>query len=100
MGKVITMTKCPFHGDTDPSLAIYENGYYCFGCKKSGKLEQWMIDLAHQTPVNKSSVNTVSVTKNVEQYSYMYNGNALKFFHDRKITASTAKEFGCKYYDN
>ena len=100
MGKVITMTKCPFHGDTDPSLAIYENGYYCFGCKKSGKLEQWMIDLAHQTPVSKSSVNTVSVTKNVEQYSYMYNGTALKFFHDRKIKASTAKEFGCKYYDN
>ena len=100
MGKVIAMTKCPFHGDTDPSLAIYENGYYCFGCHKSGKLEQWMIDIAHQTPVNKSSINTVSTVRNVEQYTYMYDGNAQKFLHDRKIQQTTAQEFGCKYHDN
>jgi hypothetical protein len=57
MGKVIAMTRCPFHGDTDPSLAIYDNGYYCFGCHKSGKLEQWMIDLAHEKPVTESSLH-------------------------------------------
>jgi DNA primase len=100
MGKVIAMTKCPFHGDTDPSLAIYENGYYCFGCHKSGKLEQWMTDLAHQKPVSQSSINTISVAKNVEQYTYMYSQLAIKFFEDRKILTTTAEEFGCKYNDN
>ena len=70
MGQVIAMTKCPFHGDTDPSLAIYENGFYCFGCHKSGKLEQWMTDLALKKPINKSSINTIKYMKNAEDYTY------------------------------
>ena len=100
MGKVITMTRCPFHGDTDPSLAIYENGYYCFGCHKSGKLEQWMIDLAHEKPVTQSVINTSKRLSNVDKYSYIYGNNATKFFEDRHILIETAEEFGCKHHNN
>lgn len=29
---------CPFHGDTNASLCIYDdNSFYCFGCKAKGK---------------------------------------------------------------
>lgn len=97
MGKVIAMTRCPFHGDTDPSLAIYENGYYCFGCKKSGKLEQWMIDLAHQKPVTQSALHTRNIVKNVEDYSYLYSDDAKEFFSERKIRLDIVKEFRVKY---
>ena len=94
------MTRCPFHGDTDPSLAIYENGYYCFGCHKSGKLEQWMIDLAHEKPVTQSVLNTSKRLSNVDKYSYIYGNNATKFFEDRHILIETAEEFGCKHHND
>ena len=29
--------RCPFHGDTDPSMVIYpDNTYHCFGCTRHG----------------------------------------------------------------
>ena len=29
--------KCPFHGDTDPSMVIYpDNSFHCFGCGAHG----------------------------------------------------------------
>lgn len=33
---------CPFHGDTKPSLVIYNDtkSFYCFGCQKSGSLDE------------------------------------------------------------
>lgn len=98
MGQVIAMTKCPYHGDTDPSLAIYENGFYCFGCHKRGKLEQWMIDLAHQKPVNKSSINTIKYMKDIEEYTYKYTDETKQFLRQRKIRFDIAKEFGIKNY--
>ncbi len=27
---------CPFHGDTDASMKLYNNTFYCFGCHKGG----------------------------------------------------------------
>jgi len=34
------LISCPFHNDTDPSLAIYRDGStWCFSCKKAYKLE-------------------------------------------------------------
>lgn len=27
---------CPFHGDTDASLKLYGNNWYCFGCHRHG----------------------------------------------------------------
>jgi hypothetical protein len=98
MGKVIAMTRCPFHGDTDPSLAIYDNGYYCFGCHKSGKLEQWMIDLAHEKPVTESSLHKGRAKKNLDSYSYMYGDDAKDFFEKRNIRLDIAEEFKCKYH--
>ena len=100
MGQVITMTRCPFHGDTDPSLAIYEDGYYCFGCHKTGKLEQWMIDLAHQKPVTQSALHSSKHVKELDQYSYVYSDVAKTFFKDRGIRLDIAKEFQCKYHNN
>jgi hypothetical protein len=30
--------KCIFHDDPNPSLRLYPNGYYCFGCKAKGDI--------------------------------------------------------------
>lgn len=27
---------CPFHGDKDASLKVYQDGWHCFGCHKGG----------------------------------------------------------------
>lgn len=97
MGQVITMTRCPFHGDTDPSLAIYEDGYYCFGCHKSGKLEQWMVDIAHNKPTA-NNIHKSNRVKDIEQYDYIYGTDALDFFEARDIRLDIAKEFATTYY--
>lgn len=38
------MICCPFHDDKAPSMKLYDDHYYCFGCQKSGDV----IDLAAQ----------------------------------------------------
>jgi len=37
------MFQCPYHDDTNPSLAVYieENRWYCFGCKAKGDIFSW-----------------------------------------------------------
>lgn len=30
------MACCPFHDDKNPSMKIYEDNYFCFGCRASG----------------------------------------------------------------
>lgn len=30
------MVKCPFHPDSTPSMKLYEDHYYCFGCGANG----------------------------------------------------------------
>ena len=29
---------CPFHDDTNPSLQLYDNGWYCFACRIGGSI--------------------------------------------------------------
>jgi len=29
---------CPFHHDEHPSLHLYENDWYCFGCRRGGSI--------------------------------------------------------------
>ena len=38
------MICCPFHDDITPSMKLYDDHFYCFGCQKSGDV----IDLAAQ----------------------------------------------------
>ncbi len=38
------MICCPFHDDGTPSMKLYDDHFYCFGCQKSGDV----IDLAAQ----------------------------------------------------
>ena len=40
-GHVIKIV-CPFHGDTDPSLGIYADGYYCYACGERGDILDWV----------------------------------------------------------
>ena len=30
------MTRCPFHDDRHPSMKLYDDHYYCFGCQENG----------------------------------------------------------------
>ena len=81
MGTVIAMAHCPFHDDRTPSLAIYEDSYHCFGCKKTGKIEPWMSELIHGVDTRDKSHPKLDVTK----YSYELSDNVKKFFEDRQI---------------
>jgi hypothetical protein len=34
---------CPFHNDTNPSLAVYKDSFYCFGCEEKGDVITWVM---------------------------------------------------------
>ena len=57
-----------------------------------------MIDIAHQKPINKSSINTIKYMKDTEEYTYQYNEDTKKFLKQRKIRIDIAKELGIKNY--
>ena len=81
MGTVIGKAHCPFHDDRTPSLAIYEDSYHCFGCKKTGKLEPWMTELISGVDVRDKATPTLHTT----DYSYELTDSVKKFFTDRQI---------------
>lgn len=35
---------CPCHAEKTPSCKIYPDHFYCFGCKRSGDVIQWVIE--------------------------------------------------------
>lgn len=37
------MALCPFHDDKSPSLAVYSDGWTCFGCDAHGDLFDWIM---------------------------------------------------------
>ena len=37
------MVLCPFHGETKPSMRIYPDHYYCFGCGAWGDHVDWLV---------------------------------------------------------
>ena len=34
--------RCPFHSDSNPSLAVYDGNYYCHGCREHGDIIDWV----------------------------------------------------------
>lgn len=59
----IPMIRCPFHEDSTPSMAVYDDGFHCFGCGWHGDaadlmmaLNGWdfrqFVDFIGQYPVN------------------------------------------------
>ncbi|WP_231293789.1 CHC2 zinc finger domain-containing protein [Thermoanaerobacterium thermosaccharolyticum] len=41
---------CPFHADKNPSLAIYEDVYHCFGCQAHGDVIDFVSRYFNLTP--------------------------------------------------
>ena len=39
------MVRCPFHGDHTPSMKLYEDHFYCFGCGKHGDVINLVAEL-------------------------------------------------------
>jgi DNA primase len=45
----IHMMRCPFHGDTDASFAIYEDHYHCFACSWHGDPVKFVKEITNCT---------------------------------------------------
>ncbi|MDI3501696.1 MAG: hypothetical protein PWP22_1467 [Thermoanaerobacter sp.] len=43
--------KCPFHNDKNPSLAIYEDSFHCFGCGAHGDVINFTAGLFNLDPI-------------------------------------------------
>ena len=39
------VTFCPFHKDKNKSFAVYDNGYYCFGCREHGDVFDFIANI-------------------------------------------------------
>ena len=35
---------CPFHGETQPSLKVYKDGWHCFGCGRGGSVVDFVME--------------------------------------------------------
>ena len=44
------MVRCPFHEDHTPSMKLYMDHFYCFGCGKHGDVIDLIAGLAGITP--------------------------------------------------
>ena len=42
---------CPFHGERTPSLKLYADGFYCFGCGAGGSVIDFVGRLFHLDPL-------------------------------------------------
>lgn len=45
------MCRCPFHDDRTPSMKLYDDHFYCFGCGASGDVVDLAGDLLHLSPI-------------------------------------------------
>ena len=45
------MTRCPFHDDRHPSMKLYDDHYYCFGCQATGDVVALTAKLLSVTPM-------------------------------------------------
>jgi len=45
-GRSPVMVKCPFHEDKNPSMAIYSDHAYCFGCGKNWDPFGWVMEVS------------------------------------------------------
>ena len=43
------MVCCPFHSDSDPSMKLNDNYYYCFGCGAGGNVFTFLMEYENLT---------------------------------------------------
>lgn len=85
--------RCIHHDDSIPSMAVYEDGkYYCFGCKKSGKVNaDIQMELDTQQPHKPTQVYTPKMYKN--RYVPITD-KGMEWLKSRAIKVSTAINYG------
>lgn len=44
--------RCPFHADRTPSMKLYQDSYYCFGCGEHGDVVDFVGRLFQLTPLD------------------------------------------------
>ena len=56
------MVRCPFHEDRTPSMKLYEDHYFCFGCGKHGDVINLVAELFQSHPTTQpASWRAISV---------------------------------------
>lgn len=72
--------KCIFHDDPNPSMRLYPNGYYCFGCKAKGDI----IDLIQKiTGLDFNSTLKLLANSLNEELAEVADADYTDFFHDQ-----------------
>ena len=95
------MAICPVHGDSNPSLAIYADGAYCFACKATWSSQ----DLLAQYPVlqvryqsrgcrkdAKPTYIPASLVETYHQWIFTRYGHRRAWYHERGLTDKTIKK--------
>jgi DNA primase len=104
---------CPFHLEKTPSFSVHEQRFYCFGCRASGDIFEYVMqkrgipfrealeELARYANIpipekEKPYKNLMFVMKKIQDYyheSLFNNTNALSYLSDRQINESSIKDF-------
>ncbi|MBC7397625.1 MAG: hypothetical protein H7333_09300, partial [Bdellovibrionales bacterium] len=109
------MGKCPFHGDRSPSFSVNKDFYYCFGCKATGDVIKFVMelhglsfeetceDLAEKAqltiPENDSKLSSeeekalYQKRQNVQKASRINHFLSLKFFHQNLLKSNESLLF-------
>lgn len=56
---------CPFHEDKTPSLTVYKDHYFCFGCQTGGDVFSWLMQM-QQGATFMSAVRAAALMAGVE----------------------------------
>lgn len=107
MGNLYNMVRCPFHGDNDPSCAVYENNgkhdYYCWGCKRHGKardLTERGINIHDHTIHRSNGIATLQkecqlLSSSIVNYDEIkYSERQEMFLHNHSVPKLVARKYG------
>jgi hypothetical protein len=85
-------TKCPFHNERTPSMKIYDDHFYCFGCQCGGDVIRLVSQLFSLTPLEaarklQSDFGIADVEFDRQQYKKEYNSHMKQLLKEKQFAS-------------
>lgn len=103
-----TVFSCFLHSDRSPSLTVWDDHWYCFGCKHGGSIFDFLMEYKHVTfkeaveecktnitPTSLPKINTqqrpsITIPMSLVQENASHINEGLSYFHERGISDPTS----------
>jgi DNA primase len=88
----MTLAKCPFHPDSNPSFYIYTQNYHCFACKAHGNIIDYEM---HRTGLSfREAVESLAQAYGIPiEYESVLDKKSIEFFESQTQSLETLFRF-------